>query len=85
MNFNMIMEYGNGSSVRGTPGLMYPTDKAKLDYLMNWTATHTVTVDGLSDLRTAIEALSTRLDALEGADNVITPAELDLLNSAQSL
>ena len=35
MEYQMVMGVGNGSSVRGTPGLFYPNDKARIDYL--WT------------------------------------------------
>lgn len=92
MEFNMVMAYADGASVRGTPGLFYPADKARVDYLWQKihsmdsaelsfagdvdgytledtvSGAHTVflTVNGLDDIKNAIDELRERLDQLDG-------------------
>lgn len=46
MEYNMIMAYADGASVRGTPGLFYPADKARVDYL--WQKIHAMDNSELS-------------------------------------
>ena len=46
MEYNMVMAYADGASVRGTPGLFYPADKARVDYL--WQKIHAMDNSELS-------------------------------------
>ena len=96
MEFNMVMAYADGASVRGTPGLFMPADKARVDYLWRkinaldnsalsfdgdvqghilqdtvGNCTAFLTVDGLDDIKTQIELISSRLDRLDDTADFI--------------